>query len=503
MNKAVYLPTFLALVTFCPISATADPGELLQTFMSPRPSAGPVDTNYWVKGSMAVVGENLVIGFPWDDTFGNDAGIVHVFDTSTGKAIRSLRSPRPNVRQNFGCSVAAVDNKVVVGAYKAHTSKLKNAGAARVYAADTGKLLFTLVKPSPASNDYFGDRVAVLGKNFVVSCRGDDTGGRDAGAVFSFDGETGELLQVFRKPEPGKNDGFGNSLAAVGKNLLVAAYMDDSKARSAGAAYLFDGETAELLQVFHNPDPSRTGVSRGFALAVAVLGDDVLISDKSHRPSRADGGIVYLFDGVTGDLLRSFRNPAPAIDDGFGQSIAVLGGNVLVGANHANANGFNVGAAHLFDGSTGELLHTFLNPTPDWNDGFGVTVAAMGDNVAVSAPLDDTGGRNFGAVYLFEGAASGKFGAATPPVDMLNSPTTRLYVRTTPPGARVLLDDKSIGLSNGLFFAPAGKHRVTLELAGHASQSLAVKVAEGQITRVEAALERPSNAKSKKPQPSE
>jgi PEGA domain-containing protein/FG-GAP repeat protein len=496
MNKAICLLAFLIVATFFPLPATADPGDLLQTFLNPRPNTGAVDSNYWIKGSMAAVGDNLVIGFPWDDTLGNDAGTVCMFDTSTGKVLQSFRSPSPEVRQNFGCSVAAVKNRIVVGAYKASTPELKNAGAAYVFDAATGELLHTLAKPSPASRDFFGSSVAVLGNNFVVSCRGDDTGGKGAGSVFSYDGATGELLQVFRKPKPETNDGFGNALAAVGKNLLVGAYLDDTKARNAGAAYLFDGETAELLQTFHNPDPSRSGGMGGFARAMAALGDNVLIGDKSFLPSRADGGIVYLFDGTTGDLLRSFNNPAPVIDDGFGQSLAVVDGNVLVGANHANANGFNVGAAHLFDGATGEVLHTFLNPTPDWNDGFGVTVAALGNNVAVSAPLDDTGGLNFGAVHLFEGAASGKFGATSPPVSMVNSATTRLYVQTTPPGAKVLLDGKSIGISNGLFFAPTGNHKIALELPGHVAQTLAVKIAEGQITRVEATLKRRSQAAS-------
>jgi len=35
-------------------------------------------------------------------------------------------------------------------------------------------------------------------------------------------------------------------------------------------------------------------------------------------------------------VLRIFQNPAPAVDDLFGQSITVVDGNVLVGANHAD-----------------------------------------------------------------------------------------------------------------------------------------------------------------------
>ena len=70
------------------------------------------------------------------------------------------------------------------------------------------------------------------------------------------------------------------------------------------------------------------------------------------------------------------------------------------------------------------------------------------------------------------------------------TPTTRLYVRTTPPGASVSLDKRPIGKSDGLFTVPSGEHEVTLELPGHKTQTLRVKVAQGQITRVQAQLNR-------------
>ena len=153
------------------------------------------------------------------------------------------------------------------------------------------------------------------------------------------------------------------------------------------------------------------------ATAAAAQGlDFVLIGDHNFHPPRADGGVVYLFDSKTGDVLRTFHNPAPAIDDNFGCAVAVVGGNVLVGANQANANGLNVGAVYLFDGSTGMLLHTFQNPTPTWWDIFGAIVTGLGNNIVIVAPFDDTTGPNAGAVYLFEGGSSAEFAASGPRV---------------------------------------------------------------------------------------
>jgi hypothetical protein len=87
---------------------------------------------------------------------------------------------------------------------------------------------------------------------------------------------------------------------------------------------------------------------------------------------------------------------------------------LLVGDPHANpAGGIYAGAAYLFDGLTGDLLETYANPAP-WDaqdppsdhyssDHFGNWVAAAGTDVLVVAASDDTYGHNTRTAYLFEG----------------------------------------------------------------------------------------------------
>ena len=486
MKNTICLLVFVACFGLIPTSALADPGDLLQTFVNPNPGTEPLPAKHDTRPTRAAVGKNLVLGFPLDDTFGDDVGIAYLFDTGTGKVLRTFKSPNPVQGGAFGSDVAAVGNRVLISAWRENTpDKSIRAGAAYVFDATTGELLHTLQKPAPAEGDGFGLYLGVLGENFLVSCNSDDTGAKNAGAVFLYDGSTGELLWAFRKPQPRADDHFGEAFAAVGDNLLVGNRKDDTKGRDAGGAYLFDGSTGKLLQTFYNPERDR---GYGFAFRVAALEDNVLICDANLSP-RADGGVVYLFDSVTGDVLRTFNNPAPAVKDSFGVSIAVVDGNVLVGAPRANVNGLGVGAAYLFDGSTGKLLHTFANPTPAWKDCFGLTVMGLGRNIVITAPYDDTAGTNAGAVYLFEGGSSAEF-AGEPTIIRSKTPTTRLYVRTTPPGASVFLDKRPIGTSDGLFTVPSGEHEVTLELPGHKTQTLRVKVAGGQITRVQAHLNR-------------
>ena len=82
----------------------------------------------------------------------------------------------------------------------------------------------------------------------------------------------GNLLRIICNPTPAKHDQFGDSVAVVGKNVVIGAWRDDTIAENAGAAYLFDGETGKLLRVFHNP---RAAAGDGFGQCIETYGEDV------------------------------------------------------------------------------------------------------------------------------------------------------------------------------------------------------------------------------------
>ncbi|MEW6071107.1 MAG: FG-GAP repeat protein [Planctomycetota bacterium] len=105
-----------------------------------------------------------------------------------------------------------------------------------------------------------------------------------------------------------------------------------------------------------------------------------------------------------GDLLLTIPNPSSTDSTQFGQAVAGVGGNLVVGVPYALAGGmYNAGRVHVFDGVTGTLLFTISNPDPDNGDTFGFAVAVASGNILVGAPGDDTaGGTEPGAAYLFD-----------------------------------------------------------------------------------------------------
>jgi hypothetical protein len=164
-------------------------------------------------------------------------------------------------------------------------------------------------------------------------------------------------------------------------------------------AYVFNSATGNLMHTFQSP---QYPIDDYFGTSVAMLGNNVLVG----APGYWDGsghipGATYLFDGTTGQLLHTFVDPAGQASDLFGTSVVALGENILIGAPRDDTVASDAGAAYLFD-STGNLLRTYYDPAGQPVDMFGYSVAAVGNDALIGAP-GVPGGYATGAVYLFQG----------------------------------------------------------------------------------------------------
>jgi FG-GAP repeat len=277
-------------------------------------------------------------------------------------------------------------------------------------------LVRTFRNPNPSVDAEFGYSVALVGSNVLVGAPFDDAAGTNAGAAYLFDGATGQLLRTFQSPNPAAGDWFGLAVAAVGNNVLVGALGDDAEIHDGGAAFLFDGATGALLRTFRKPNPTEAD---WFGGAVAAMGNNVLIGAPLDHASGKEAGAAYLFDGSTGALLHTFQKKTPAAGDWFGVSLAAAGNRVLVGAMQDDTKGKDAGAVYLFDGATGDLLQsipTDVNAGPgDW---FGVSVAAVGANFVVGAPLNDSGFSDAGGASVLDGTTGGHLKSLSNPMPM-------------------------------------------------------------------------------------
>ncbi|MCJ7509849.1 MAG: FG-GAP repeat protein [Dehalococcoidia bacterium] len=361
---------------------------LARTIGNPEAAAGDQ-----FGGSVAAVGGNILVGALYDDPGGvTDAGSVYLFDGPSGALLLTIPNPAPGVEDFFGHSVAGVGGNILVGAYRDDPNGVVDAGSVYLFDGTSGALLLTIPNPSQRLADLFGDSVAAVGGNILVGAQG-GSGSNYLGSAYLFDGTTGALLRTFTDPVPG-GSGFGVSVAGVGPNVLVGAHL------GAGGAYLFDGVTGAPLLTMANPAP---GVEDMFGVSVAGVGGDILVGAHCKDPGGIpNAGSAYLFDGMSGTLLLTIDNPFPDVGDNFGSAVAGVGGRILVGASHDDPGGIgNAGSVYLFDGASGALLLTIPNPAPGVDDLFGCSVAGVGGNILVGAHLDDPGGvTDAGSAYL-------------------------------------------------------------------------------------------------------
>ncbi len=120
-----------------------------------------------------------------------------------------------------------------------------------------------------------------------------------------------------------------------------------------------------------------------FAAAVLVL---------STAPAYAD----------LGDEVAKLLADDGAVNDQFGNCVAISGATAIVGAWLDDDNGGNSGSAYLFDSTTGVQIAKLLADDGVGGDVFGVSVAISGDTAIVGARLDDDNGSASGSAYLFD-----------------------------------------------------------------------------------------------------
>ena len=333
---------------------------------------------------------------------------------------------QPN--EQFGWAVAIAGDVAIIGA-KDKDSAGSNAGAAYIFERNIGSTnVWGQVKKLVASDaqmlDYFGGSVGVGGDVAIVGAGHEDTSGAEAGAAYIFERDSGGInawgeVKKLMSSDAQAGDQFGYSVAVAGDVAVVGAYKDDDGGTNSGAVYIFErnlggvnawGEVKKLTA-------SDAQENDEFGISVAVWGDVVVVGVRREDDGGSDSGAAYIFErnsgGVNawGEAKKLIASDAQA-GDNFGWSVAVVGDVALVGAYLEDAGGANAGAAYIFERNAdginawGEVKKLTASDAQD-GDYFGRSVSMEGDIVIVGADGEDAGGSFAGAAYIFERNAGG------------------------------------------------------------------------------------------------
>ena len=150
---------------------------------------------------------------------------VAVVDTDTGERLTTLVNPNPVPNGNsadgfFGFAAAISGNLAVIPAAIADIGNTVSAGIVYIFNMTTGGLVHTLTSPA-ATKLRFGYSVSAFGDVIAVGSSDDP---QAAGAVYLFNATTGALLTTIPNPHPDVAlDFFGSQLALSGNTLVIGA----------------------------------------------------------------------------------------------------------------------------------------------------------------------------------------------------------------------------------------------------------------------------------------
>ncbi|AVQ73740.1 hypothetical protein B5D77_22800 [Microcystis sp. MC19] len=369
------------------------PLSLTKTFNNPTAE----DDDYF-GSSVSLSGTSALIGAYGDKTGATGAGSAYLFDTTTGTLLKTFNNPTAEDDDYFGYSVSLSGTTALIGAPNDSTGAT-SAGSAYLFDTTTGNLLRTFNNPTPADFDIFGHSVSLSGTTALIGAPSDNTGATGAGSAYLFDTTTGNLLKTFNNPTAEDYDYFGYSVSLSGTSALIGAINDNTGATNAGSAYLFDTITGNLLKTFNNPTPADFD---NFGASVSLSGTSALIGAYGDSTGASGAGSAYLFETTTGTLQQTFNNPTAEDYDNFGNSVSFSGTSALIGAYGDSTGASGAGSAYLFETTTGTLQQTFNNPTAEDYDNFGNSVSFSGTSALIGAYGDSTGATSAGSAYLYQ-----------------------------------------------------------------------------------------------------
>ena len=194
--------------------------------------------------SVAIDGDDVVVGANDEDTGGNSVGSLYVFTrsgTSWSQQAKVQHSNR-SVGDDLGLSVSINADTIAAGVWFEDTGA-SNAGSVYIFtrSGTTWSQEAQIQASSVAADDFFGYDVAVQGDVLAVGARYQDSGGTDAGAayVFTRSGTTWSQQKQLLSSDIEANDQFGMSVAIDGNTVVGGTTHESSGASRSGAVYTF------------------------------------------------------------------------------------------------------------------------------------------------------------------------------------------------------------------------------------------------------------------------
>ena len=302
--------------------------------------------------SIDIDGGTAVICGEYDGSGGSKVEAVYAFDVASGNQLARLvagdnqGSGPAGLGDFFGAGVAIDGNLVLVGSPFDDDMGF-DSGSVYLFDLNTGSQLRKYVANDGAIADQFGSRVALQGTTAVIAAPFDDDNGTSAGSVYVLDLTTGQQTFKLLASDGTTNQLFGADLDVDGGLAIIGAPYDDAAGVNAGAAYVFDLDTGQELYKFVSSQPIAGGL---FGNRVSISGNYAAVGATGELVAGEESGAAYVFDLLTGAEVTRVEPSIGNLWSNFDR-VAIDGGLLTVGAPGMELLGgiASEGTVHVYD----------------------------------------------------------------------------------------------------------------------------------------------------------
>ena len=319
--------------------------------------------------AVAVHGDTIVVGAHEEDHgTKSDVGAAYVFTkpangwASTSTAAR-LTASDAAANDEFGASVAVHEDTIVVGAPEENSNARGSAYIFTKPANDWADMTETAVLRGESNGDRLGRSVAVHGDTIVFAS---SDGNNEKGEAYVFtksavtgvwddwdDKSASNATARLTASDRADRDYFGRAVAMDGETIVVGVPYDDDDGNSSGSAYVFTKPASGWTSTSTAAKLTASDAAENdeFGFSVAVDGNTVVVGARKSDSSRGSAYVFVEPQGGWTDTAGTDKRTAydRSRNDEFGNSVAVDGDTVLVGAVGDDSD---KGSAYVF--GTGE-----------------------------------------------------------------------------------------------------------------------------------------------------
>ncbi|MEL6906505.1 MAG: hypothetical protein AAFP22_13930 [Planctomycetota bacterium] len=201
---------------------------------------------------------------------------------------------------------AHLDSTLAPASGAVHVYEFDDGGTPADPSDDAWPEVARLAPSASSMNGSFGLAVEVTGDTAFVGAPGElDPSGANTGAVYVYERSVDPMgapvwteIDRFIAPGTEAGDGFGESLASNEWRLLVGAPGDDDGGSNAGAAYSYerDPSGAWVLTAKLVPDAAGDVDLAGREMTLALAGDLALVGSPARTTSETQAGAATVFD---------------------------------------------------------------------------------------------------------------------------------------------------------------------------------------------------------------